>query len=63
VSIIRSVDRIPVGDGEPGPIARRLQNELLGVAHGERPDPYGWLTHAAPVEGAKRKGQEAKVSG
>ncbi len=44
VSPIRSVDRIPVGSGEPGPIARRLQEELLGLAKGERPDPYGWRT-------------------
>ncbi len=44
VSPIRSVDRVPVGGGEPGPIARRLQEELLGLAKGERADPYGWRT-------------------
>jgi branched-chain amino acid aminotransferase len=41
---IRSVDRIPVGDGEPGPVTRRLQELFLGIVHGETPDRYGWLT-------------------
>ncbi|MSR23271.1 MAG: branched-chain amino acid transaminase [Gemmatimonadetes bacterium] len=63
VSPIRSVDRIPVGEGEPGPIARRLQGELMGLAHGERPDPYGWLTSVAPVEGTNRRAREARVTG
>jgi len=44
VSPIRSVDRIPVGNGRPGPVARRLQEALLGLAKGERPDSHGWLT-------------------
>ncbi len=44
VTPIRSVDRIPVGDGRPGPMTRALQDALLGVASGRRPDPHGWLT-------------------
>lgn len=42
VTPVRSVDRIPVGDGEPGPVTRTLQEALLGIARGHRPDPYGW---------------------
>lgn len=42
---IRSVDRIPVGAGKPGPIALALQQELLGIATGKIPDRHGWLTH------------------
>ena len=44
ISPIRSVDRIPVGKGEPGPIALRLQKELMDLAKGQRPDSYEWLT-------------------
>jgi branched-chain amino acid aminotransferase len=63
VSPIRSVDRIPVGNGEPGPIARRLQEELLGLAKGERPDPYGWLTRVPANEPTDSQAVEAKVTG
>jgi branched-chain amino acid aminotransferase len=41
---VRSVDRIEVGAGGPGPITRAIQAEFLGVAHGRRPDRHGWLT-------------------
>ena len=44
LSPIRSVDRIPVGDGQVGPITRAIQKEYLGVAHGRLPDKFGWLT-------------------
>jgi branched-chain amino acid aminotransferase len=41
---IRSVDRIPVGDGRPGPVTRRLSARLMAIAKGEADDPYGWRT-------------------
>jgi branched-chain amino acid aminotransferase len=63
VSPIRSVDRIPVGAGEPGPVARQLQKELLGLAKGERPDPYGWLTPVPRTQSAKSAGVREKVGG
>ena len=44
VTPIRSVDRIPVGDGKPGPITRRLMQEYLGITRGEIADRFGWLT-------------------
>lgn len=47
---IRSVDHIQVGEGRPGPITRRIQDEYLGIAKGMRPDRHGWLTLVA--EGA-----------
>jgi len=43
VSPIRSVDRIPVGKGERGPITRRLQEEFFGLTEGKIPDRHGWL--------------------
>ena len=42
ITPIRSVDRIEVGGGLVGPITKVLQKEYLGIAVGERPDPYGW---------------------
>jgi branched-chain amino acid aminotransferase len=43
VTPIRSVDRIPVGDGMVGPITRRIQDRYLAIARGEHPDVHGWL--------------------
>ncbi len=43
ITPVRSVDRIEVGGGGMGPITETLQKEYLGIATGERPDPYGWL--------------------
>ncbi|MEQ8663697.1 MAG: branched-chain amino acid aminotransferase, partial [Gammaproteobacteria bacterium] len=37
-------DDIRIRDGEPGPVARRLYDELTGLQYGRRPDPYGWTT-------------------
>ena len=41
---IRSVDRQPVGDGVPGPVARAIQARYLGIATGREADAHGWLT-------------------
>ena len=42
---LRSVDRIDVGAGRRGPVTEEIQSRFLGIAHGELPDVYGWLTH------------------
>jgi len=47
IAPIRSVDRLPVGDGIPGEITRRLIAEFQRIVTGEVPDRHGWLT---PVE-------------
>jgi branched-chain amino acid aminotransferase len=44
ITPIRSVDRIPVGNGKRGPITHAIQQEYMGIAEGRRPDPYGWRT-------------------
>lgn len=41
---IRSVDRVPVGEGRPGPITLAIQEQFLGMATGRLEDRYGWLT-------------------
>jgi branched-chain amino acid aminotransferase len=32
-----------VADGEPGPVTRRLREELIGIQYGHKPDPFGWV--------------------
>ena len=44
ITPIRSVDRISVGDGNVGPLTRRLQKEFFGIVTGERPDRFRWFT-------------------
>jgi len=44
VTPIRSVDRIPVGKGNVGPITLALQREFFGIVHGTQPDRFHWLT-------------------
>lgn len=41
---IRSVDRIEVGTGKPGPATLKIQDVYMGIATGRMPDRYGWLT-------------------
>ncbi len=45
VTPIRSVDRILVGKGKPGPITLKLQERYLAIAEGKAEDTHGWLTH------------------
>lgn len=42
---VRSVDRITVGSGKPGPITLQLQKAFLDIANGRADDEFGWLTH------------------
>jgi branched-chain amino acid aminotransferase len=44
ITPIRSVDRIVVGKGQPGPITRALQARFLAIVQGQADDKYGWLT-------------------
>jgi branched-chain amino acid aminotransferase len=45
VTPVRSVDRIQVGSGKPGPITQQLQRRFLDVARGAAEDTHGWLTY------------------
>jgi branched-chain amino acid aminotransferase len=44
ITPIRSVDRIIVGEGKPGPITKAVQSEFFGITSGEKPDRHNWLT-------------------
>ena len=42
ISPIKSIDRITIGSGKPGPITRELQKRFFDVVEGGN-DPHGWL--------------------
>ena len=44
VQPIRSIDRITIGDGKPGEIAKKIADEFFSIANGLKPDRFGWLT-------------------
>jgi branched-chain amino acid aminotransferase len=45
ITPVRSVDRIIIGKGQPGPITRRLQQRFMSIVQGQGEDTYGWLTY------------------
>jgi branched-chain amino acid aminotransferase len=44
VTPITSVDRIPIGTGEPGPITKAVQSAFFGMVRGDQLDRHRWLT-------------------
>ncbi|HEX2780089.1 MAG TPA: branched-chain amino acid transaminase [Gemmatimonadaceae bacterium] len=54
ITPIRSVDRIPVGAGKPGPITLAIQERYMGIATGRVADKHGWLTMVPATAGATR---------
>lgn len=51
---IRSVDRIQVGEGKPGPLTLAIQEQFMGIATGRLEDRYGWLTYVPDAVPAER---------
>jgi branched-chain amino acid aminotransferase len=47
ITPVRSVDRMPVGDGKRGPITKAIQQQFFGIVEGELEDRYHWLTPVA----------------
>jgi branched-chain amino acid aminotransferase len=44
VTPLRSIDRIPIGNGARGPITKRIQDEFFALTGGTKPDRHNWLT-------------------
>jgi branched-chain amino acid aminotransferase len=44
ITPVRSIDRISIGNGARGPMTKVIQERYLGIAKGELPDTYSWLT-------------------
>ena len=47
VTPIRSVDRIPIGDGKPGEVTKSIQDAFFGLFDGRTADRWGWLDPVA----------------
>ncbi|HVT43199.1 MAG TPA: branched-chain amino acid transaminase [Thermoanaerobaculia bacterium] len=63
VTPIRSVDRIPIGNGKRGPITEQIQTEYFAYINGEIPDRYGWFTPVYPEVGSKKEPRAAVAGG
>jgi branched-chain amino acid aminotransferase len=55
VTPIRSVDRIPVGQGRRGPITERIQKVFFEITSGEREAPGNWLTFVGEHKAASNE--------
>jgi branched-chain amino acid aminotransferase len=42
---VRSIDRITIGAGKPGPVTTLMQQQYLDTVHGRTDDTHGWLTY------------------
>ncbi len=45
VTPVRSIDKIPVGNGHRGKITQKVQKAYFEVVNGESEDHHGWLSH------------------
>ena len=45
ITVIRSVDRLPVGSGRRGPVTEALQSAFFGLFSGKTADRWGWLDY------------------
>ena len=45
ITPVRSVDRLDVGNGKPGPITKQIQSRFFGLFDGSTEDKWNWLTY------------------
>ncbi|MFZ1099046.1 MAG: branched-chain amino acid transaminase [Steroidobacteraceae bacterium] len=45
ITVIRSVDRLAVGNGRRGPVTEALQDAFFGLFSGKTADQWGWLDY------------------
>ncbi len=55
VTPVRSVDKIKVGTGKPGPITQQLQQRFLDTVKGQTEDAHGWLTYVRAERAARTR--------
>jgi branched-chain amino acid aminotransferase len=54
ITPVRSIDKIKIAGGKPGPVTRKLQEEFFGILKGSKPDRHHWLTPLKQPVGATR---------
>ena len=52
ITPVRSVDRLPVGEGKRGPITKAIQDVFFGIISGRIEDKWNWLTSVTLPEPA-----------
>ncbi len=52
ITPVRSVDRLPVGEGKRGPVTKAIQDAFFGIISGRIEDKWNWLTPVALTEPA-----------
>jgi branched-chain amino acid aminotransferase len=61
ITPIRSVDKITVGDGRPGPVTAAIQKAFFDIINGEVPDRHDWLTYVYPGEPLQEVGAVSRT--
>jgi branched-chain amino acid aminotransferase len=61
ITPIRTVDKIPVGNGRRGPITEAIQQAFFDVINGATADKHGWLEFVYDGEPREAVGATAKV--
>jgi branched-chain amino acid aminotransferase len=62
ITPVRSVDRMKVGHGQPGPVTRALRDAFFGLFDGRTPDRYGWLMHVSRAGTAEQQATHGRTS-
>lgn len=44
ITPVTSIDHMPIGSGNKGPITEKVRSLFLSILQGKSPDKYGWLT-------------------
>lgn len=45
ITPIRSIDKIIIGNGKPGPVTQALQKEFFAIINGDKDDRHNWLMY------------------
>ncbi len=49
ITPVRSIDKVTIGSGQPGPVTQALQRAFAGLFDGTTADRHGWLEPVAAV--------------
>ncbi len=63
ITPVRSVDRLAVGPGRPGPITKGLQERFFDIVSGRANDDHGWLTPVRDLRSARPRPALEAVAG
>jgi hypothetical protein len=62
ITPVRSVDKIPIGNGGRGEITERIQTVFFDITSGERPAPGPWLTYVREQDARAAERESARAT-